>query len=249
MSDFNINKVVRFSEFDIAQCSQFKEFKYEQEKTPIQTRLYFLMLYGYNPRGKNESLYGWAARIGLSKSTAFGIFSKGNQNMHASVATTIAEATGATPDWIQRGVGEPFIRDTPLYKELDKEIMQPLKEENLSEGTDDKEINPKVLEKCFEATDGALYDTFRMMEPDDKADFILKFYTALIEDNGLTLKVDEENFVLSIFTIEYSLYYARQKMSPSSKTTLISGIYDSYHSNAEMRKSAYDMYLEYKRKK
>ncbi|WP_435717798.1 hypothetical protein [Acinetobacter baumannii] len=32
MSDIEDNKFVRFSDFDIAQGSQFKEFNYEQEK-------------------------------------------------------------------------------------------------------------------------------------------------------------------------------------------------------------------------
>ena len=249
MTDINDNKVVRFSEFDIAQCSQFKEFNYEQEKTPIQTRLYFLMLYGYEPRGKNESLYGWAARIGLSKSTVFGIFSKGNQNMHASVAETIAKTTGANPSWIQRGVGEPFIRDTPLYKKLEEQILKPLKDENLDISQIEGKVNSKVLEMCFEATDGALYDTFRMMDADDKADFIWKFYTALLEESDLAITVDSETFVLAVFTIELIEYYSRQKMSPSSKTILITDIYDSYHSNAEMKQSAKQDYWEYKRKK
>lgn len=249
MSDIKDNKFVHFSEFDIAQCSQFKEFNYEQEKTPIQTRLYYLMVYGYEPRGKNESLYGWAARLGLSKSTVFGIFAKGNQNMHASVAEIIAKTTGANPIWIQKGVGEPFIRDTPLYKDLEKQIIKPLKVEDLDTFQKDGEINSKVLEKCFEATDGALYDTFRMMDADDKAEFIWKFYTALIEESGLTITVDSETFIIAVFTIELLEYYSRQKMSPSSKTILITDIYGSYDSNAEMKQSALDEYLEYKRKK
>lgn len=108
------NKSVRYFDFDFVLCSQFKEFNCEQGEdvknklTDIQQRLYFLMVNGDLIRDPNESLYHWSARVGLSKSTAFGIFSKNNQTMHTSVSKKIASATGANAEWVQYGRGEPF---------------------------------------------------------------------------------------------------------------------------------------------
>jgi len=112
MIDNEDNKVVRYSDFNNVHCSQFKEFNCEQELTPIQSRLYYLMIFGKQPRAENESLYGWTNRLGLPKSTTYGLFTKRNQNMHLSLATKLAEATGANIDWIQKGIGEPFEQQT-----------------------------------------------------------------------------------------------------------------------------------------
>ncbi|MGB9192293.1 MULTISPECIES: hypothetical protein [unclassified Acinetobacter] len=114
MTENKENKFVRYSDFDFVQCSQYKEFNYEQsevaeiELTDIQKRLYFLMVNSELTRDSNESLYHWCTRLGLSKSTAFGIFSKNNQTMHTSVSKKIANSTGSNFEWVQYGRGEPF---------------------------------------------------------------------------------------------------------------------------------------------
>ena len=108
MTDNKENKFVRYSDFSYVCCSQFKEFNCEQDLTPIQSRLYYLMVVGKQPRTENESLYGWTNRLGIPKSTTYGLFTKRNQNMHATLAQKLAEATGADADWVQKGIGEPF---------------------------------------------------------------------------------------------------------------------------------------------
>lgn len=111
----------KFRNFDLGsvQTSQFKEFNCENELTPIQVRMYFLMANGSMPRSADESLYGWCGRIGLSNSTIFGIFKKNNKNMHLSVAQKISEATGANIEWVQKGIGEPFEQQaTKLLEEI-----------------------------------------------------------------------------------------------------------------------------------
>lgn len=113
------NKEFRNFDFGTVHTSQFKEFNCEDELTPIQARMYFLMINSSMPRSPDESLYGWCGRIGLSNSTIFGIFKKNNKNMHLSVAQKISEATGANIDWVQKGIGEPFEQqETKLLEEI-----------------------------------------------------------------------------------------------------------------------------------
>ena len=225
MADINKNKFVRFSQFDIAQCSQFKEFNYEQEKTPIQQRLYFLMLNGAQPRGVNESLYGWCIRIGLSKSTAFGIFTKGNQNMHLSVAQTIADATGADIDWIRNGTGTPFPIDS--YDE----IIERQIEEAFS--TETKVLDTSLLQQAFETLDQALSATNKVMAPEGRSKFVATVYASLKEQESLNTEVLED----CIYTIEEALKSTRRVMSPKAKTDLILVIYDLYSGEASYKEA------------
>ena len=74
MIDKKQNKEFRNFDFGTVHTSQFKEFNCEDELTPIQARMYFLMINSSMPRSPDESLYGWCGRIGLSNSTIFGIF-------------------------------------------------------------------------------------------------------------------------------------------------------------------------------
>ena len=82
MIDKKQNKEFRNFDFGTVHTSQFKEFNCEDELTPIQARMYFLMINSSMPRSPDESLYGWCGLIGLSNSTIFGIFKKNNKNMH-----------------------------------------------------------------------------------------------------------------------------------------------------------------------
>ncbi|HCA5335478.1 TPA: hypothetical protein MW296_000116 [Acinetobacter baumannii] len=233
MADIKDNKFVRFLEFDIAQCSQFKEFNYEQEKTPIQQRLYFLMLNGKKPRGVKESLYGWCARIGLSKSTAFGIFSKGNQNMHMSVAQTISEATGADVDWIRNGTGVPFpvyAMDEIINKQIEEATSQIL-ENNFDPEFDG--LDTQLLQQAFDTLDKALKVTKRSMSVEAKAKFVVSLYDNLSEPGNAKIELLQE----CIETIEQALLDTRRTMSSSSKSELILIIYDLYYGNTAYKEA------------
>ncbi|CAM4383980.1 hypothetical protein [Acinetobacter pragensis] len=227
-------KLVRFFGFDFAQCSQFKEFNYEQEKTPIQARLYFLMCNGQLLRGQKESLYGWTGRIGLSKSTAFGIFSKGNLNMHLSVAQKIAEATGANVEWIQHGIGEPF--------PLDAETAQHAVTADHSDKTDvPLSIDQQLLTQAIETAEKALVIAKGTMTPDDKAEFIA---TLFLNDN--LSNINEELLKACISLIEKALKETRRTLSPEPKSELIIVIYNFYYDKPwteEHLKSALDQLI------
>lgn len=213
-------------------------------ENPLKERIKFLMT-----ENELNRPYSFATRVGLSKGTFTGIWKEGRSSLHQGTINKICAATGANPAWLATGIGEMYLRDTQEFKVMKKEIFDPLQDESFKESERVGQINLKILEKSFEATDGALYSTFCMMDADDKADFILKFYSALLEQHHIPNRIDEEIFVLAVFTIELVLYYGRQKMSPFNKSDLISDIYDSYHSNAEMFKSAKEDFMEYKRKK
>ncbi|OTG87669.1 hypothetical protein B9T31_04010 [Acinetobacter sp. ANC 4558] len=225
--------------------SQFKEFNCENELTPIQARMYYLMLNGLLVRGDDESLYGWCGRIGLSNSTIFGIFKKNNKNMHLSVAKKIAAATGADIEWVQKGIGEPFNRESS--SSLSSVNFSKSSTNLLITSVIHGGINKEYLEQCFESTDGALKATFLMMQADDKAEFILKFYTALLEEHGVSSTIDPELFILAVFTIEIALYYSRQTMSPKNKSELIVDIYDKYHVDADLTQNIKSDFDEYRR--
>ncbi|MFW1857878.1 hypothetical protein [Acinetobacter defluvii] len=250
MIDNKENLIANFADFNFDACSQFKEFNYEHEMTDIQKRMYYLMLNGSRPRGSNESLYGWTTSLGLSRSTAFGFFSKNNKTMHSAVAEKIANATGAYPLWIQNGVGVPFpqaaqqnraeqvkgaftdkIQSMPL---LDIAPLQP------------NEINKELLEQCFDLTDGVLEATFNSMRADDMSDFIIKLYKTRLEEVNQEFNLNEENFMLAIFTIEVALVYTRHTMSPKSKAQLIPEIYEKYDSNTAMKQATIKQLEKYR---
>lgn len=270
MIDKKQNKEFRNSDLNNVKFSQFKEFNCEEELTPIQTRMYFLMINGSMPRSVDESLYGWCGRLGLSNSTIFGIFKKNNKNMHLSVAQKIAVATGANAEWVQHGIGEPFKEVKSLQKVeqstkkyiIEAVRIKPKQAENLDSSVklafktvlepqqpEDNQDLRKLLTACYESTEGALYATYRMMDPDDKSEFILKFYKALLAEENISLDIDEDTLLLAIFTIEVALYYSRRIMSPESKTELITDIYRQYDSKPEMKQQTLNEYNEYKRRK
>ncbi len=210
-------KVVRYSDFNYVHCSQFKEFNCEQELTPIQSRLYYLMVFGKQPRAENESLYGWTNRLGLPKSTTYGLFTKRNQNMHLSLANKLAEATGANVDWIQKGIGEPFeldIKKEPdIYKtELNKKHT----------------LDTALLQQAFETLEQALEATGRIMQPKGVSRFVATVYASLKEDEEMDTVVLQD----CILTVEEALKSTRRNMSSKAKTDLILAIYELYSGNA-----------------
>ena len=210
-------KVVRYSDFNYVHCSQFKEFNCEQELTPIQSRLYYLMVFGKQPRAENESLYGWTNRLGLPKSTTYGLFTKRNQNMHLSLANKLAEATGANVDWIQKGIGEPFeldIKKEPdIYKtELNKKHT----------------LDTALLQQAFETLEQALEATGRIMQPKGVSRFVATVYASLKEDEEMDTVVLQD----CILTVEEALKATRRVMSSKAKTDLILAVYELYSGNA-----------------
>ncbi|MCF8999260.1 hypothetical protein [Acinetobacter nectaris] len=215
-------KIVPYSDFNCVNCSQFKEFNCEQELTPIQSRLYYLMIFSQQPRGESESLYGWTARLGLSKSTTYGLFTKRNQNMHLSVAQNIAKATGANALWIQKGVGEPFDSIENQEKTNIKEKLPVSEEQN-----EMPEMNTDLLTQAFQTLDNALEQTKKVMPPAGRSRFITAVYDSLRTNDGIDLELLKD----SIYTLEEALKLKRQVMSPISKTRLILAIYELYSGN------------------
>lgn len=220
MTDKKEVNIVRNYTFNPELYSQFSDFNYEQERTPIQERLYFLMLHGKLIRGQHEKLYSWADRIGLSKSTTFGLLKKGNLSMHQSVAQKISESTGANVDWVQNGIGQPFdniTSKTTCPKSATIEV------EGLTITTS---LDQEKLQQAFETTETALERQQRNMQPHPKADFIIMLYTALIDPE--TQSFNDTLLRTTIYTVENELEKQRRTMSPNKKTLLIMAIYTLY---------------------
>ncbi|MFD2012987.1 hypothetical protein ACFSHO_03595 [Acinetobacter vivianii] len=193
--------------------------------TPIQKRMYFLQVHSKMPRGEKESLYSWTGRVGLSRSTAFGIFNKGNGTMHNSVASKIATATGADEIWIQNGVGEPY---SASIANVSAESSQDNKIE--SEGlTITTAIDKAKLQQAFETTEQALHDQHKSMKPDAKAEFIVMLYTALTDSHTQNF---DKLLNTAIYLVENELSSQRRTMSQDKKTLLIIAIYTLYIDNA-----------------
>lgn len=228
MYENKVNLLVRYSDFNFDDCSQFKEFKCEQEMTDIQKRMYFLMVHSNLQRGANEALYSWAGRAGLSRSTAFGIFTKGNAAMHGSVASKIANSTGANEEWVQYGVGEPFIiEDSIKHSNLESTIESEIIEtEGLAITT---EIDKDKLIQAFDTTEQALIEQHKTMKPASKAEFIVMLYTALADSKT---KFNKNLLNTAIYLVENELSVQRRNMSHEKKTLLIIAIYTLYIDNA-----------------
>ena len=59
-------------------------------------------------------------------------------------------------------------------------------------------------------------------------------------------RLNEENFMLAIFTIEVALFYTRHTMTPKSKAQLIPDIYEKYHSNVAMKQATIKQLEKYR---
>ena len=221
------NILVRYSDFNFVECSQFKEFNYEHEMTDIQKRMYFLMMHSVMQRGKGESLYSWTGRVGLSRSTAFGIFNKGNATMHSSVAQKIAAATGANEQWVQNGIGEPFTAHNAVTHSNNNSDTNKVETEGLTITT---AIDKDKLQQAFETTEQALNDQHKTMKPEPKAEFIIMLYTALIDSEKQNF--DKKLLNTAIYLVENELSVQRRSMSSDKKTLLIIAIYTLYIDNA-----------------
>lgn len=236
-----------------------------QFSNPLKERIKLLMT-----AEELEKPYSFATRVGLSKGTFTGIWVEGRTSLQKKTIDKIAEATGANPVWLMTGEGEPFKEgqssqkiDQPQTEYLIEEVRVKEKHKDNSNSStkldfitaldpQNLETNQdlrKLLTACYESTEGALYATYRMMDPDDKSEFILKFYKALSAEENISLDIDENTLLLAIFTIEVALYYSRRVMSPESKTELITDIYKQYDSKPEMKQQTLNEYKEYKRRK
>jgi len=254
MIDKEQNNLLRNFGLGSGRISQFKELNCEDELTPIQHRMYFLMANGFMPRSADESLYGWCGRIGLSNSTIFGIFKKNNKNMHLSVAQKISEATGANVEWIQKGIGEPFGKD-----EIEEPVTapSPVDYEYQSNSVDfttgveapkaqlkpavPVSLNKYLLTQSIETAEKALEIANGTMTPENKAEFISTLYfNQNLSDN------DEKLFKACVTLIEKALKETRRVLSPEPKTELIIVIYNFYYDKPwteEHLKSALDQLI------
>lgn len=234
MIDNNEVSLLRNFDFNCAEFSQFKEFNCEEELTPIQSRMYFLMLNGLMPRGIGESLYGWCGRLGLSNSTIFGIFKKNNKNMHLSVAEKIAKATGANALWIQIGEGNPF-------SDINETVQTSKVAEQAYKHDVPLSIDSHLLIQSIETAEKALKAANGTMTPEDKAEFITTLFF-----NGNLNNVSEDLLKACISLIEKALKETRRNLSPKPKSELIIIIYNFYYDKPwteEHLKSALDQLI------
>lgn len=192
----------------------------------------------------DERPYPWSERVGLNRSAFQSARTRGKKPLPKTVKLW-AEKIGCSYEWLQNGVGQPW----PEQAFESKAVVLIEKLDTTTTASINDQINQELLLQCFDSTDGALYSTYRVMEADDKADFILRFYKALANEDGVDLTIDEDRFILAVFTIEIALYYTRRIMSPSNKVELISDIYNKYAKNPEMQKQTLNEYKEYRERK
>lgn len=197
----------------------------------------------------DERPYPWAEAKGINRSAFQSAKTRKTKPLPKTVKDW-ADKIGCSYEWLNTGEGEPFnqvaqqnqaeqiktaftdkIQSMPL---LDIELLQP------------NEINKELLEQCFDLTDGVLEATFNSMRADDMSDFIIKLYKTRLEEVNQEFKLNEENFMLAIFTIEVALVYTRHTMTPKSKAQLIPEIYEKYYSNSAMKQATIKQLEKYR---
>lgn len=192
----------------------------------LKTRIKFLMT-----QEELSKPYSFATRIGLSKGTFTGIWKEGRQSLHKSTATKICEATGANPAWLMTGIGEPFSKDIGVAQQQDKEIYtEPsiVEQEGLKITT---AIDKAMLQAALETTEKKLKEQSLIMQPKDKAEFILMLYDILIDIEKSPYNKQLLNDV--IFEVEECLERLYRTMLVDKKTLLIVAIYTLYSVNSE----------------
>lgn len=197
----------------------------------------------------DERPYPWAEAKGINRSAFQSAKTRKTKPLPKTVKDW-ANKIGCSYEWLNKGEGKPFnqvpeenqveqvkaaltdkIQSMPL---LDIAPLQP------------HEINKDLLEQCFDLTDGVLEATFNSMRADDMSDFIIKLYKTRLEEVNQEFSLNEENFMLAIFTIEVALVYTRHTMTPKSKAQLIPEIYEKYHSNAAMKQETIKQLEKYR---
>lgn len=203
----------------------------------------------------DERPYPWAEEKGINRSA----FQSSKTRKTKPLPKTVrdwSEKIGCSFEWLNNGEGEPFAQ--AAGSQVDEVVI---KHEQVKTAFDNKvqsmerldiapsvpnQINQALLEQCFDLTDGVLESTFSTMRADDKSDYIVKLYKTRLDEVKQEFMLDEENFMLAIFTIEVALVYTRHTMSPKSKGQLIPEIYEKYHSNAEMKQATIQQLKKYR---
>lgn len=199
---------------------------WELENNPLKERIKFLMT-----EEEKEKPYSFASRVNLSKSTFTGIWLEGRESLHKSTATKICEATGANIAWLMTGVGEPFSKDIGVAQQQDKEIRaEPsiVEQEGLKITT---AIDKAMLQVSLETTEKKLREQSLVMQPKNKAEFILMLYDILIDIEKSPYNKQLLNDV--IFEIEECLERLHRTMQIDKKTLLIVAIYTLYSVNSQ----------------
>lgn len=212
--------------------SQLQENNSELEN-PLKERIKTLMT-----EDELKRPYSFATRVGLSKGTFTGIWVEGRTSLQHKTAQKIADATGVDIGWLMTG-----------HQGQDSHIRASVgsgKSQSISYITRKvKRINfREALMIAYNSTEGALVQTFSIMPPDQKADFLVKFVKTLIHKETLS---QEQSLLAAIFTIEMSLFKSRQEMSLSDKIGLILNIYEIYYKNPDVLKTATEELEQYRK--
>lgn len=179
---------------------------WELNDNPLKERIKLLM----SP-DEIEKPYSFASRVGLSKSTFTGIWIEGRDSLHKSTIDKICTATGANPAWLATGIGEPFESPDTINKPVQKEAPSINK------------LNTNKLTKALETAERALEITNSTMKPEQYAALIASLYFTE-QSNGENQKL----LVACTKLIQTALKETQRTMSPSSKSELISVIYNYY---------------------
>lgn len=175
--------------------------------------------------------YSFATRVGLSKGTFTGIWREGRQSLHQRTINKICAATGVDPDWLDKGIGEPFPANrinepqANIRTEVDEPIEKPktIQKKGLTLSTT---INIDKLNEVFETTQEILDKQNRMMSATALGEFTVMLYKMFVDEK--TEPFNSQLLQQTTYIVESVLENKQLRMSPKNKTLLIIAIYTLY---------------------
>ena len=207
-------------------CFAFKVCDMQKDKTmeneQFWNRMDFLI--------GDERPYAWAEAKGINRSAFQSAKTRKTKPLPKTVKDW-AEKIGCSYQWLNMGEGEPFSKDIGVAQQQDKEIYtEPsiVEQEGLKITT---AIDKAMLQAALETTEKKLKEQSLIMQPKDKAEFILMLYDILIDIEKSPYNKQLLNDV--IFEVEECLERLYRTMLVDKKTLLIVAIYTLYSVNSE----------------
>jgi hypothetical protein len=171
----------------------------------------------------NERPYPWSERVGLNRSAFQSARTRGKKPLPRTIKSW-SEKIGCNYEWLDSGVAEIFSEEK---KQAEKNNLI----DNNSKSNFKYPSIDNVLKTTYESTEGSLKETFSVMLPNEKADFVLHLVIAIIEP--INRKKYEVLFA-AISTIETTLSKMQTSITLQDKVNLILKIYKIYDEYPEV---------------
>ena len=171
----------------------------------------------------NERPYPWSERVGLNRSAFQSARTRGKKPLPRTIKSW-SEKIGCNYEWLDSGVGE-------IFSEEKKQAQKNNFIDNNSKLNFKYPSIDNVLKTTYKSTEGSLKQTFYVMPPNEKADFVLNLVIATIEP--ISRKKYEVLFA-AISTIETTLSKMQTSITLQDKVNLILKIYKIYDEYPEV---------------